>query len=100
MKSLPGKSTSLGKTLEVLKLPFNTHVLVNSDVCFIEGKQTLLDTLVVNPDTSRERICIREEWINVFTHVKWLYFSVLTVFFAVHNGFLPVTGSRMACEVV
>lgn len=45
MKHFPGKGTSLGNALEVLKLPFITGVLEDSDVWFIKGKQTFLDIL-------------------------------------------------------
>lgn len=38
VKPLLWKSAFLGNTLEMLKLIFNTTLLVNSGVCFIEGK--------------------------------------------------------------
>lgn len=103
MKTLPGKSTSLGNTLEVLKLEFNTDFLVDCDVCFIKGKQTLLITLGVSSwlstETQAEKAYVARKKRSIFLHLRKLYLFVLSVSFEVLNEFFPITGSRMACEM-
>lgn len=100
VKPLERKSASLGNTLEMLKLIFNTTVLVNPGVCFIKGKETLLTTLRASSWFSTQiqtekKIYSRKKCTNNFIC------EIISLFFIkVRNLLLSTTSSRIAYGLV
>lgn len=83
VKPLSWKSAFLGNTLEMLKLLFNTTVLVNSGICFIKGKWTLPGTLGASSWFSTQMQAEKGyavEKNGLIISYMWNYLSLLSFF--------------------